>query len=211
MNHSNLKTKTCGFTLIELLIALMIFAILATITASTLYYAFNNRARVNIQAKRLSTLQLAIGLIQQDCLQAQERAIRTNNMQLIPEFVGRKNYFELTREGNINPQSMEKRSTLRRIALLCVNNHLIHRTWPSLDPIHRGVYEDRVLLENLSNCHFNYLNQSLQLLPEWHEQALTQDQTKELLPKAVQVNLTLNDWGKMSLLFAIPRAVYASN
>ena len=52
-------TRVKGFTLIEILIALTVFAILATITSSTLYYAFNTRTRVNEQSERLSTLQLA--------------------------------------------------------------------------------------------------------------------------------------------------------
>ncbi len=206
-----MKRMQIGFTLIEILIALMVFAILATITASSLYYAFNTRTRVNEQAKRLSDLQLTIALIQKDCLQALERPIRVNDMVLVPAFVGQNNSLELTRDGNINPQSLEKRSNLKRIALVCENHRLIRRTWASLDPIDLQVFEDRVLLDNLNHCHFNYLNQSLQLLPEWHAQALSQNQSKETLPKAIQMNLTLNDWGEMSLLFAIPGALYATS
>ncbi|NYQ85965.1 GspJ family T2SS minor pseudopilin variant LspJ, partial [Escherichia coli] len=67
--------KNKGFTLIEILIALTVFAILATITSSTLYYAFNTRTRVNAQAERLNALQLAISIIQQDTSQTVERAI----------------------------------------------------------------------------------------------------------------------------------------
>ncbi|MCL9684614.1 GspJ family T2SS minor pseudopilin variant LspJ [Legionella maioricensis] len=199
-----------GFTLIEILIALTVFAILATITSSSLYYAFTNRTRVNAQAERLNALQLAISLIQQDTTQTVERAIRGNEMHLFPVFVGQPQYLELTRDGNINPQSFEKRSNLKRIALVCMDGSLLHRTWPSLDPANRKTYEDKVLLNNVTNCHFNYLNQSLQLLPEWREQAVTQDQGKEPLPKAIQINITLPEWGEMNLLFVIPAALYAS-
>lgn len=130
-------------------------------------------------------------------------------MRLFPVFVGQKQYLELTRDGHINPASIEKRSTLKRIALVCQEDKLIHRTWATLDPIDRNIYEDKVLLDNLSDCHFNYLNQNLQVLDEWQEQALTQNQRKEPLPKAIQINITLKDWGEMNLLFIIPEALYA--
>ncbi|MFA6304048.1 MAG: GspJ family T2SS minor pseudopilin variant LspJ [Legionella sp.] len=198
-----------GFTLIEVLIALSIFAILATLTSSSLYYAFNNRARVNAQAEQLNNLQLAISIMQQDTLQAVDRSIRGNDMHTFPGFIGQANYFELTRGGIVNPDSLEQRSTLKRIALVCENNQLVHRTWESLDTLDRNVHNDKVLLSNLSACNFKYLNQSLQMLNEWRAQALAQDQTKEPLPKAIQVNVTLKEWGEMNLLFIIPGALYA--
>lgn len=176
--------KNKGFTLIEILIALTVFAILATITSSTLYYAFNTRTRVNAQAERLNALQLAISIIQQDTSQTVERAIRGNEMRLFPIFVGQPQYLELTRDGVVNPNSAEKRSTLERVALVCQDSKLLRRTWNTLDPIDRNIYKDKVLLDNLSECHFNYLNQNLQLLSEWREQAVNQNQQREPLPKA---------------------------
>ncbi|KGP63470.1 type II secretory pathway protein LspJ [Legionella norrlandica] len=200
-----------GFTLIEILIALTVFAILATITSSTLYYAFNTRTRVNAQAERLNALQLAVSIIQQDTFQTVERAIRGNEMRLFPIFVGQPQYLELTRDGFINPNSAEKRSTLKRIALICQDDKLIRRTWSTLDPIDRNIYEDKILLDNITECHFNYLNQNLQPLPEWREQAITQNQRREPLPKAIQMNLSLKDWGEMNMLFIIPGALYVFN
>jgi general secretion pathway protein J len=198
-----------GFTLIEILMALTVFAILATITSSSLYYAFDARTRVNTQAERLNTLQLAVSLIQQDISQVVERAIRGNEMHLFPIFVGQPQYMEFTRDGHLNPQSLEKRSTLKRIAVVCKDGTLLRRTWPSLDPTNRSTYEDKVLLDNISACHFNYLSQSSQLLSEWREQAVDQNQNREPLPQAVQINLKLKEWGEMNLLFVIPEALYA--
>lgn len=202
--------KLKGFTLIEILIALTVFAVLATITSSSLYYAFTTRTLVNAQADRLNSLQLAISLIQQDTIQAIERPIRGNEMRLFPAFIGQTHYLELTRDGTINPQSIEKRSTLERIALVCEEDKLMRRTWPSLDSNDRNTHEDKILLDNLKECHFNYLNQNLQSLPEWREQALTQNQRKEPLPKAIQLNITLKDWGEMNYLFIIPGALYVA-
>ncbi|AWN74491.1 GspJ family T2SS minor pseudopilin variant LspJ [Legionella anisa] len=211
MKKDATSKKLKGFTLIEILIALTIFAILATITSSVLYNAFTTRARVNEQSERLNELQLAISLIQQDTRQTVERPIRSNEMQLLPAFIGQKNYVEFTRDGNINPGSIEKRSTLKRVAYVCQQGALIRRTWSSLDIINQKSYEDKLLLSRLSNCHFGYLNQNLQILPEWREQAVTLNQRKEPFPKAIQFNMTLQDQGEMNLLFILPGALYASN
>lgn len=198
-----------GFTLIEILIALAVFAILATITSSTLYYAFNTRIRVNEQSKHLDSLQLAVSLLQQDITQIIDRPIRSNEMRLVSAFIGRSNYVEFTRDGDTNPQSMEKRSTLKRIAYLCQNHTLKRRTWENLDSPHNKHW-DKNLLEQLTDCHFEYLNQTLQPFPEWHQNALTQNQNKEPLPKAIQVNLSLEAQGTINLLFTLPEALYAN-
>lgn len=200
-----------GFTLIEILIALTVFAILASITSSTLYYAFSTRTRVNEQSERMSTLQLAISLIQQDTSQTIERAIRGNDMRLFPIFVGRTEYMEFTRDGDVNPGSIDKRSTLKRIAYVCENGTLIRRTWDGLDPENRNIHADKPLIDNLTECHFGFLNQNLEVFSEWRADAVNQNQNKESLPKAIQFNLTLRDQGEINLLFTIPGALYATN
>lgn len=205
--------KNHGFTLIEILVALMVFAILATITSSSLYYAFNIRTRVSIQAERLNSLQLANSIMQQDTAQISDRAPRGNEMRLFPAFIGRTEYVEFTRSGYTNPQSMEKRSTLTRVGYVCSKDKLFRRTWITLDTVNRNVYQDKLLLDNLSDCHFNYLDQSLHLLAEWREASIGPGQTDQQapLPKAIQINLTLNDWGEMNQLFIITEALYAPN
>lgn len=202
--------KNAGFTLIEILIALTIFAILASITSSSLYYAFTTRAKVDIQADRLNELQLAMSIIEQDTAQIVPRAIRGNEMRLFPTMLGQRDYMEFTRDGIANPESTEKRSTLKRVALLCHNNALIRRTWDSLDSIDKKRYHDKMLIRLVKECEFNYLSRALQILPEWREQTQTQDEHSEILPTALQINLTLKDWDKMSILFIIPEALYVS-
>ncbi len=199
-----------GFTLIELLIALTLFAILATITSSSLYYAFNTRTKVNLQADRLSELQLAISMIEQDTAQVVARATRGNEMRLFPTLIGQPHYVEFTRDGLINPNSLEQRSTLKRVAYLCEQGAFLRRTWDSLDSINRNHYSDRVLITHVSSCHFNYLNHNVQVFDQWREQTREQESSVIQLPTAIQINLTLADWDKLSLLFAIPEALYAS-
>ncbi|KTD16108.1 GspJ family T2SS minor pseudopilin variant LspJ [Legionella jordanis] len=201
--------KLRGFTLLEILIALSVFAILATITSSVLYYAFNSRARVNQQADRLNTLQSSLILIQRDSTQALPRAVRGDEMHLFPAFIGQPQYFELTKLGLANPLAQDKRSHLQRVAYLCRDGMLLRRSWLVLDAVHRREqFEEKILLNNLTACHFAYLNQTLQVLPEWRENALQQNQRAEPLPKAIQFNLNLRDWGELIFLSVIPGAVY---
>ncbi|WP_347251702.1 GspJ family T2SS minor pseudopilin variant LspJ [Legionella sp.] len=202
--------KNRGFTLIEILVALAVFAILATMTSSAMYYAFNTRARVNEQAEQLNALQLALMLIERDTQQIIQREVhRGSEMHRYPPFVGESHYVEFTRSGMVNPNSEEKRSVLQRIAYFCRNNQFVRRSWISLDPVDRKAYRDRVLIENLTRCQFAYLNANLHVLPEWQANALQENQRAEPFPKAIRMDLTLKNWGTLSRLFIIPEALYA--
>lgn len=201
-----------GFTLIEVLIALAIFAILATITSTVLFNSLNMRKRINVQTKRLEALQLTVTLMQRDIAQFANRAIRTDNMQLIPSFVGNTDSIELTRGGNINPNSQEKRSTLKRIAYVCRNQQLIRRSWSALDPVNYPKAQEKTLLSGLKKCQFSYLNATLQTLPNWL--ANTQDRdnkTQVLLPHLIQFHLLLANNANFDYLFILPEGLYAEN
>lgn len=200
--------KKAAFTLLEILIALTVFAILATITSSAMYYAFTTRSRVTLQAERLMALQLAVTLVERDIQQVANRAVRDNEMHVLPAFIGRNIYMELTRGGLTNPNSSDKRSTLKRIALLCDKQQLIRRSWPVLDTMKRKDYDDKVLLEQVTGCQLAYLNEQLQVLPEWRANAMPGSHKMAPLPKAVQLTLRLSDWGKASFLFILPEGLY---
>lgn len=202
--------KSSGYTLLEIMIALAVFAILSTITASAMYQAFDTRARVNVQANRLNEVQLALILIARDTEQILERAVRGDEMRMFPPFVGQKNYIEFTRGGLVNPNEMELRSTLQRVAYKCDGDKLVRRSWDALDTTNRNRYLDKTILEHLDGCKFSYLASNRQILPEWREYAVQQNQKKETLPIAIQVTLTIPSMGNTSLLFALPEALYAN-
>lgn len=217
MNQANLMRKVVdsnyekGFTLLEILVALAMFAILATLTSSIMYYAFNTRARVTEQAQRLVTLQLALTLIQRDTEQVINRPVRGNDRQLFPAFIGQASYFELTRGGLVNPDNSAKQSTLKRVAILCRNQKLIRRTWLALDTVNRSQFEDKVLIGPIQKCQFEYLDQNLQILQEWRENAVQQNQKPEPFPKAIKLSFSIKEWGDFSQLFILPQALYVEN
>jgi general secretion pathway protein J len=205
-----MKIKAQGFTLIEILIALTIFAILAAMTASSLYYAFNTRTRVNESLNQLDALQTTIIMLRQDTLQTVVRPILGNEMHSFSAFIGQPEYMEFTRDGFMNPGSVDKRSTLKRIAYVCEGSKLLRRTWAMLDVPNRSQYEDRVLLTDLTECQFHFLNYASELLPEWRPQTTGKLSQPELLPKAIQVSLKPKVWGKALLLLPIPGVLYGA-
>ncbi|WP_133127305.1 GspJ family T2SS minor pseudopilin variant LspJ [Legionella nagasakiensis] len=201
--------KIHGYTLIEIMVALAVFAILAVLTSVAMYHAFNTRARVSFHADRLNELQLAVIMMTRDAEQAVNRPVREKEMHLIPSFVGQPYYFEFTRAGLVNPNGLEDRSTLKRIAFICHNQQLIRRSWSTLDEPKRKQYQDKILLNHLEACSFAYLTHNRQILSEWHEHVVMQNQIKDPMPIGIQLTLKLNNWGEMSLLFIIPEGLYA--
>lgn len=201
-------TKIKAFTLIEILIALAVFAILATLSASAIYYAFDTRQRVSAKAEQLLDLQLALGLFEQDTAQTIARTVRSKNMQIIPAFIGKNNYLEVTRTGYINPDAQQKRSTLQRIAWICKDSSLLRRSWPQLDIVERSNYQEKTILKNLKHCSFAYLDDNLQTLTTWRESTPTTGAANQL-PKAVKITIDIKNWGEGNFLMMIPGAAYA--
>lgn len=205
-----MNTVRNGFTLIEVLIALMVFAIIAAITSSAMYYAFNTRSKINHYADRLAQLQLAVNLLDQDTDQIINRPVRGNEMRAFPAFIGTSDYIEFTRAGVVNPHQLARRSTLKRIAILCQNNQLIRRSWLQLDSPDRQRYEDRSILDNLKTCAFSFIDKNKHSYNEWLAEALTSDQSRQPFPPVIQLDIELMDWGKINLIFLVPEALYAN-
>lgn len=196
-----MKKNSPGFTLIELLIALAIFAIMAMIISSVLYTVFQARDRVNQHSDRLAQLQFAIVLMQRDFEQISMRKITDENNYTSGALLGDETQLEFTRAGFINPLFQEQRSTLQRVAYSVKDNNLYRQSWQSLDRKNDTKSEKRVLLEHIKQLNFGYLTAENQVQHNWSS---LRDRG---LPRAIQVNLQLSDWGNMSLLFAIPSGV----
>jgi general secretion pathway protein J len=196
-----MHTHKTGFTLIEILIALSVFAIIATITSSIMYQTFHQRDIVTAQANRLLNLQLAITLLNHDIEQIVERNIADNQHHIFPAFIGKSQQMTFTRNGNANPGGIEARSTMQRVTLICKDHSLIRRSSNELDMPKQNQYIDKTLITGLRHCQFSYLTQKLELIKTWQTPAPAANQKS--LPKAIQINLDLTDWGKMSMLFIV--------
>ncbi len=198
-----------GYTLIEVMIALMVFAIITTISASVMYHVFDIRSRVAQQAKQLEELQLVMTRLQHDATQLIARSVRTPDMQEVAAFVGTYQYMEFTRGGVVNPKAIAKRSELKRVAYLCTKGMLVRRSWEALDTPERNHYEDQPLLQNLATCSFAYVSKYQQIMPQWQATVSQNREAMEVIPSGIQVTLNLPGWGKMTFLLVIPEGLYA--
>lgn len=199
-----------GFTLIEIIIAVAIFAIIAVITSSVLVQTMHLEERVSLHSEQTTHLELAITLLQQDISQFVPRAVRGNEMHLFPPLIGQQHYLELTRGGVSNPMDTEQRSQLLRVAYLCEKSHLIRRVWQQLDSTDRQQYHDSVLLKELKSCDFEYMGLHNTLVSTWYQEPMQTNQPVRIfLPKAIQINLTFDHEGQLTLLFPLPGGLYA--
>jgi general secretion pathway protein J len=205
--HSILKEL--GYTLIEVMIALVVFAIIASISSSVMFHAFDIRGRVAKQADQLGEIQLTMTLLEHDTVQFIPRSIIGTDMHQFASFIGTSSYMEFTRGGMSNPQSVVKRSGLKRISYRCDGQQLIRRSWDVLDTPERQRFEDKVLLSHLETCSFRYISKYRQIMPEWHAYTNSQNQKTQALPSGIQLMINPFGWGTMTLLFVLPEGLYA--
>jgi general secretion pathway protein J len=202
------RSPGAGYTLAEVMIALVVFAVIAAISSSVLYHAFDTRERVAKQANQLGELQLAMTLFEHDTVQFVPRTVRSEMTHVFSAFVGTHQYMEFSRGGSVNPRDIVKRSGLKRVAYLCSGKELIRRSWESLDSSDRRRYEDKVLLHHLESCSFKYISKYQQIMPEWSAYTIDKYQKTQMIPAGIQLTINPNKWGNMTFLFVIPEGLY---
>jgi general secretion pathway protein J len=196
-----IKSNT-GFTLIEIMIALIIFAIIASITARSIQNTLITRESLTKNSAQIAKWQLAITLLEKDFNQIVDRPIRTEKMRLKASLFGTSNYVEFTRQGVYAVNNNEHSSNLQRAAWLCENGSLIRRHWQVLDPINSKLYTDQKFLDNLQMCKFAYITPQHTIASKWNTD------TNSHMPLAIQITLNTNTNKKANFIFAIPESVY---
>lgn len=204
MRYQN-NIKQQAYTLIEILVALTVFAILASITAGSMYHAFNTRDRLTKQSNQMNQIQLALMYLEKDMQHVVYRPTMGPDMQIYPGFIGKANYIEFTRELFDN----DGQPTLKRIAYHCNPHELIRRQWHAVDMPNRDDFHERVLLYHVTACQFAYVTHHHEILHQWRASALPTSPNRLPLPIGIQLTVTLQEAGSMTLLFPIPRGLYA--
>jgi len=189
-----------GFTLFEILIAIFIFSIIGVILASTLHNAFNTQAAIERNAKRLDELQLAQIFLTRDTQQIINRPIINSKNQNEDAFVGTTTSMTFTHMGVANPDGTLLRSSLQRTQYRFDKNTLQRITWPAVDQTAKTQPTTRILLSNIQDLTFEYLDEQNHFQKEWPPQ----EKKNNALPRAIRISITLKDWGKMSELYILP-------
>lgn len=192
-----------GFTLLELLVALSIFSILSVMAYGGLQTVITTKQSTQKSADRMAEIQLAMMRISNDLRQAIPRKIRDEYGDFLPAMQSSKNSNETmvwTRAGYRNPARL-KRSHVQRVAYKLKQQKLLRITWPVLDRAQDTKAMEIEILFNLESIQWRFLNNKGEWLSTWPEEG----DKAELhpLPKAVELTLELQDWGKIRRLILL--------
>lgn len=187
-----------GFTLLELLIALAIFALIAVIAYRSLLSVVQVEGQVKHTTQQLTQLQLTFQKLQQDLMQLRHRPIRNEYGDSVAAIQGAGQQLEFTRAGWRNPLQ-QQRSQLQRVNYVLEQRTVWRTYWQVLDRTRDSRPQRTALLTEVDNFKLRFLDEQL----EWHEEwvSLETKTEKTLQLKAVEVTLTVSNWGELTWLF----------
>lgn len=209
MNKNNVTNATAhGFTLLELLIALAVFAIMATAAYSGLRNVLFTRAVVEEQNRRLAAVQLAVFRLEQDIQQTTPRSVRDEYGDPQPALRGGDlldDALILTRAGWDNPLG-QSRATLQRVAYRLREGRLWRLHWGVLDRGGSATPRETLLLDQVREFRTRFLDQDNAWRNDWPPPAdhSADDNPPNPPPRAVEITLTLEDWGAITRLLPLP-------
>ena len=200
--------NTRGFTLLELLVALAVFAIMSIAAYSGLRNVLFTRAAVEEQTRRLAAVQLAVFRLEQDIEQTVPRGIRDEYGEPQAALVGGElasDRLTLTRAGWDNPLE-QSRANLQRVTYRFRDGRLWRRYWDTLDRGGLTEPHETLLLDRVREFRVRFLDQE-DWRNDWpppHETETDQQKPADSLPRAVEIGLTLEDWGEITRLLPLP-------
>lgn len=192
-------SKSKGFTLPEILIALAIFSILSLMLMTALHSVINSEAKAEEKAERLRNTQMALLILSRDLEQTINRPILSEKGTPDLAFTGDNMNINFTHMGYANFDKTLPRSTLQRVQYRLDEKSLSRNTWDDLDLAPKAEMHSRQLLTNIEKLVFEYVDNEGRLHDTWPEKEGSTD-----LPRALQVTISMQNWGTMSQIYVIP-------
>jgi len=193
-----------GFTLLELVVAIAIFAVMAAMAYGGLSSVLDVADRARIQDDRLARVQLAISRLERDVEQTVTRSVRDEFGDRQVAFRGAADGqgVEFTRSGHVNPLKLP-RSALQRVAWRVEGDELQRSAWSVLDtPTGASPPKAETVLTGVEAWEVRFLTQD-QWVTSWPRQEGPEALDGEL-PKAVDVTLEIEGWGRVRRLLVVP-------
>lgn len=195
------RSPAGGFTLIEVMVALLVMASLSLGAYQVLQGVMRNDEVMRDRSERLATLQRVFNVMERDFSQMAERSTRDNgetSTALITtgQFQLQSDDWAVAfvRNGWLNPSGMLPRSQLQRVAYRLRNNTLERLSYNYLDPSVGSEPTVTPLLEKVSAFRLRFYN-SGQWVSSWTR--------PPVLPKGIEVQLSLDDYGDIRRVFVI--------
>lgn len=195
-----------GFTLLELIVVLGIFAVISVLAYGGLSSVLETRKGVQRALDRTAAMQKTYLRLRNDFQQLRDRPVRDRfgaPLNDPPLLITPDGTVEFTRGGWRNPLS-QPRSSLERVAYrLDQESRLLRISWRVLDRAQDSVEVETVLLENVEDIEWRFLDSGRQWQTVWPSpDTIAAPGAAPALPLAVEVNLTTQDWGELKFLFA---------
>lgn len=193
--------RQAGFTLLELIIALSLFALVSVMSYNGLLTVMAAHDQGRQAEEELGMLQTAMVILQRDIEHGLERPVRDQLGDALPPFYSHSsavNLLEFTRGGWGIP-GLQLQSDVLRVGYRLSDGQLLRQNWPVLDRAHDTAVEEYAILENVQQLKFRFLGQD----DQWHDYWPLSGTETQPLPRAVEIQLQLENWGDVRRLFRV--------
>ena len=195
-----------GFTLLELLVAMFIAAIMFAVGYGAINQAMRNRDALKEQQARLTELQTAMRVMEQDFVQLQPRPVRQPvGDGWLPSLMGQSDptaqpMLQFSKGGWNNPTGVQ-RPGLQRVAYFFEKNTLRREYWTVMDPTLQSTTQKRDLLTHVKTVTFRFMDVNRAWQTQWPPTSVAgstaAESTLRIRPIAVEITLDTEDWGKL--------------
>lgn len=198
--------RQAGFTLLELLIAAAVFTIMATLAYGGLNALINQRQAAGDSLERLGAIQRGMNLLLRDTAQIVNRPIRgPYRGDPLPALRGGDGFeyaLAFTHGGWRNPLG-QPRSNLQRVAWRVEEDGLVRYAWQVLDQAQDAVPVRTVIMADVERMAVRFLDGGGDWQSSWPPLTLDGDPATAGVPRAVEITLDLEDWGRVTRLLEV--------
>lgn len=188
----NYKNK--GFTLIEIIVAVVIFAIIATVSYRIISSLVKTKQIVDETQNKWGSLSLINSNLEMSVHRLIPLVVRDGNGAILPSLYGKDKLsstydaqLEMTLSGTIGDEVLGVKPP-KRLGYRFFNGSLYLVTWPVLNRALTTTPEIDLLLDHVSVFDVDYLYQDGKWYPTWPPE----NGDASALPVAIKVNLVLN-------------------
>ena len=200
--------KTLGFTLVEILVALLVFSVVALLSARLLSQSIDNQSNLQDRGQRLAEIHRAMRVIQRDILQLSRRRIRDAQGEELPALiVSDQGVIEFSRVGWRNPLR-QPRSEVQRVGYRWQDEKIIRGYWLTLDRSYDAEPAYQTLLEDVETIEFFAVDQ----LGDEHNQwpldpsgSQATEEGEELYLTAILFRAEIAPYGMIERIWRVPR------
>lgn len=197
-----MNRRQSGFTLLELLVAIAVFAIIGVLATGGLNAVLDQSAIASDGLERLNRIQRSVRLISDDLYQLHPRTVRDElgRATEAPVIANDQNDFliRFSRAGWRNPAGLP-RSSIQRVQYRLEEGELIREYWPVLDRTLGLEPESTVLLDDVAEVDFEFLDYD----NVWQQQWPSQDTEQSQWPKAVRIKIEIEGLGTLQRLIEV--------